>query len=74
MTDATVSDATIIHCLCHRGAFDRVLAVLLPDGRLEMRKDGKSSTVSGGTVDLACKRCGFEREMVLDSEAVSVVG
>lgn len=64
----------IIHCRCHKGTFFRVLGVLLEDGRLEMRQDGKSSTVSGGTVDLRCKRCGFQREIALDSRPLAVVG
>lgn len=63
----------IVHCRCHKGSFFRVLGVLLEDGRLEMKNDGKSSTVSGGTVDLRCTRCGFEREIRLDMQALASV-
>lgn len=65
----------IIHCYCRRGAvgqFQRVLAVLLEDGRLQIQEAGKTSIVSGGTVDMNCKRCGFEREIALDSLAITV--
>ncbi len=71
-----MSDAEVIHCYCKRlrkkapwhhqhPQFSRVLAVLLPDGRLELRQDGKSGIVAGGTVALACSKCGFEREISL---------
>ena len=62
----------VIHCRCQKGSFSRVLGVLLDDGSLEMRGDGKSSTVSWGVVDLRCDRCGFKRELVLDSIPMSI--
>ena len=60
-------EALVIRCHCQHGAWGRVVAVLLLDGRLEMRQDGKSSTVSGGRVLLSCRRCGFETEIALDA-------
>ncbi len=63
----------VIHCRCQKGSFSRVLGVLLEDGSFEMRGDGKSSIVSWGVVDLSCKRCGYQRELVLDSEAMALV-
>lgn len=62
----------VIHCRCRKGAFSRVMGVLLPDGRLEMRESGKSSIQAGGTVQLSCSKCGFERELSLDSVSISV--
>ena len=64
----------IIHCQCrgesrNGGTWYRNLAVLLPDGRLEIRNIGKSTLVSGGLVKLACDRCGFEEELALDTLA-----
>ena len=64
---------TIIHCLCQRGTWHRVIGIILPDGRLEMRNDGKSSVVSGGRVELSCERCGFDRQIVLDKQAPRVL-
>ncbi len=64
----------VIHCRCQKGSFSRVLGVLLDNGKLEMRQDGKSSVVSGGMVDLSCRRCGFQRELSLDSTAMATVG
>ena len=67
-----MSDAEIIRCNCYNRRGTCVIAVLLPDGRLEMRRAGKSSIVSGGVVDLNCDRCGFKRELVLDSIPMSI--
>ena len=68
-----MNEPTIIHCLCQRGTWHRILAVILPDGRLEIRNDGKSSVVSGGRVELSCQRCGFERELALDNSEIAIV-
>lgn len=51
-----------------------MLAVLLWDGRLEIRQEGKTSIVSGGHVLLSCNRCGFETEVALDSKLEAAVG
>lgn len=68
-----MSEGTIIHCRCQRRTWYRILAVLLPDGRLEMRQDGKSTIFTGGSVTLACRRCGFSEEIALDKQAERVV-
>lgn len=68
-----MTEPIIIHCLCQRETWHRILAVILPDGRLEMKNDGKSSVVSGGRVELSCSRCGFDRQITLDKEAPRVL-
>jgi len=57
---------TVIRCRCEH---HNIVGVLLPDGRLEVRKDGKSTIVSGGDVVLACLHCRFEMKPALDKIA-----
>ena len=54
---------TVIRCRCEH---HNIVGVLLADGRLEVRKDGKSTVVSGGYVVLSCLRCQFELRPPLD--------
>lgn len=61
-----MSQNTVLRCHCEH---HNILGVLLGDGRLEVRKDGKSTIVSGGDVVLRCLRCGEERKPLIDVEA-----
>jgi len=64
-----VSD-TLLHCLCESNGRRHVLAVLLADGRLEMRGHGKARTVVGAE-QVRCEKCGFG--VALDKMPMSVL-
>ena len=64
-----MNEGRVIRCRCEH---HNIVGVVLPDGRLEVRKDGKSTIVSGGDVVLACLRCRFELRLDTAAELAVV--